>query len=317
MTPPGWLSALWPGADQAARIGHLFWLFTGISVLVYVAVVLALAWALWRPRGNDPAREGDTRRRMRLSVGAGAGVTVGLLLVLLLASIRTDRALAARPSGQPLTIRVTAHQWWWQIEYPSPQPSEHFATANELHLPVGEPVRILLAATDVIHSFWVPSLHGKKDAIPGYASEIWITPTTTGTFRGQCAEFCGPQHARMGLLVLVESREQFDAWAARQRQPAPEPATPELARGRDVFLGTQCVMCHTVRGTPSGSRVGPDLTHVGSRQTLGAVQVPTTRDALVRWIADPQGVKPGNRMPPSVLPPADLQALSAWLESLR
>lgn len=313
----GNFSALAPAAEQASHINWVFWFFTLVCAAVYVATIAALVYALRRFRGNDASREPVTERLMGWWVAGGIGTSIVLLFALLVASIGTGRALAHRPTDQPLTIKVTAQQWWWDVEYQSPQPSEQFRTANEIHLPVGVPVRIVLASRDVIHSFWVPSLHGKKDAIPGHESDVWITATRTGTFRGQCGEFCGHQHASMSLLVHVQPRDRFEAWAAAQRASARESAGDDQRRGQEVFLRAQCVMCHTVRGTSAGSRFGPDLTHVGARQTLAAATLPLTDETLRRWIVDPQGVKPGNRMPPARLPEQDIDALVAYLRSLQ
>jgi cytochrome c oxidase subunit 2 len=177
-------------------------------------------------------------------------------------------------------------------------------------------VRLVLGSADVIHSFWVPSVHGKRDLFPGRTSELMIQVDRAGTFEGRCAEFCGLQHAHMGLLLIAEPLDRFDAWRHAQRAPAREPAHPEAARGREVFLAGPCVMCHQVRGTPSGGTFGPDLTHFGSRLTLAAATRPNTRGHLAGWILDPQQMKPGNKMPANSLDPSDLQALVSYLQGL-
>jgi cytochrome c oxidase subunit 2 len=183
-------------------------------------------------------------------------------------------------------------------------------------VPVGVPVRIHGTSVDVIHSFWVPSLHGKMDLIPGRQTQIWVQADRPGVYRGQCAEFCGYQHAHMGFVVVAEPREQFDAWLDAQRAPAAEPADDEERLGRDVFVNGTCAMCHTIRGTPAASRTGPELTHVGSRATLAAGTLPNQRGHLAGWIVDPQGIKPGVRMPQNRLAPHELNALLAYLEHL-
>jgi cytochrome c oxidase subunit 2 len=214
-------------------------------------------------------------------------------------------------------VDVVGHQWWWEIVYRDSQADRMVFTANELHVPVGRPVRLVLSSRDVIHSFWVPSLHGKTDLIPGKTNEITIQADAPGTYRGQCAEFCGYQHAKMGLVVIAEDERSYRAWREAQRRSAVEPVTAEARRGREVFLSTSCVMCHTVRGTIAGATVGPDLTHVASRLTIGAGSLPFTRGHLQGWVANPQSVKPGALMPATALPSQDLQALVTWLEELK
>jgi cytochrome c oxidase subunit II len=178
-------------------------------------------------------------------------------------------------------------------------------------------VQIKAMSRDVIHSFWVPNLHGKRDLIPGQVTNFWIQADRPGVYRGQCAEFCGHQHANMAFNVVAEPMEKFEQWIRGQRQPAPEPDTPEEVRGQQTFLQGPCVMCHTVRGTSAGSRVGPELTHVASRLTIAAGTLPNTRGHLAGWVLDPQSVKPGNRMPPNGLTPNDLQNVLTYLRSLR
>jgi cytochrome c oxidase subunit 2 len=212
---------------------------------------------------------------------------------------------------------VTGYQWWWLVEYPDTLPQNRVTTANEIHVPVGEPVVLLLSTRDVIHSVWVPSLGGKKDLVPGYTQSMWFQADTAGVYRGQCAEFCGLQHAKMGLVVVAEPREQFERWLAASRRPAPPPADSLVKRGETVFMTASCVMCHAIQGTPAGSRAGPDLTHVGSRRTLGAATLDNTPDNLARWIANPQRIKPGTRMPPHEFTREEMDALVAYLRSLR
>jgi cytochrome c oxidase subunit 2 len=190
-------------------------------------------------------------------------------------------------------------------------------TANEIHIPVGKPVHIRLASRDVIHSFWVPDLHGKKDLIPGKDTDLWLRADRAGVYRGQCAEFCGWQHAHMALLVIAEPQDRFDAWLASQRQTPPPPSTPLGQRGRAVFESQACPLCHTVAGTQANGSAGPDLTHLASRRTIAAGTLPNTIGSLGGWIVDPQSTKPGNRMPAVTLHADDLQALLAYLETLR
>jgi cytochrome c oxidase subunit 2 len=212
---------------------------------------------------------------------------------------------------------VTGHQWWWDVRYDAHVPAHRVRTANEIHIPVGQPILLKLRTSDVIHSFWVPSLHGKRDLIPGQTNTLWLQADRPGTYRGQCAEFCGHQHAHMGLLVVAEPPERFAGWQERQRQPAAEPADALARRGREVFVAGPCALCHAVRGTEAAAEVAPDLTHLGSRLTIAAATLANTPGHLAGWIVDPQRLKPGSHMPPMSLAADDLQALLAYLGSLR
>lgn len=306
-------SALHPAGEHAALTGDLFNLFLWITGFFFLLVLLLLGWAILRKdRGSD------NERRLRVTVAGWAGlITIGLF-VLTLGSYFTDRSLAFAGSGQaPLKIKVTAQQWWWEIEYQSDDPSQTVITANELHLPVGRPAQIELVADDVIHSLWIPNLAGKQDLIPGRITDLTLLPRETGRFRAQCAEFCGLQHAHMALDVLVDEPAQFAAWHQKSLQPAPAPVTPEQQRGFAIVTSEHCAGCHAISGTPAFGRVGPDLTRVASRATLAAGELPNARAWLERWIADPQKIKPGNRMPRIPLSTSDLHAVSAYLETLK
>jgi cytochrome c oxidase subunit 2 len=239
-----------------------------------------------------------------------------ILFGVLFASVVTGRAVAT-PGPDTLIVEVTGNQWWWTVEYDHPDPSLRVTTANELRLPVGRAVAIHLKSNDVIHSFWVPNLHGKIDLIPGRRNTIRLRADHPGIYRGQCAEYCGLQHANMAFTVIAEAPEAFERWIVAQRQPAPEPSTPEQIRGREVVERGPCAMCHTVQGTRAGGRMGPDLTHVATRSTLAAGTVPNTPGYLAGWIADPQHLKPGTRMPSTGLSSSDLQAVLAYLGTLR
>jgi cytochrome c oxidase subunit 2 len=220
------------------------------------------------------------------------------------------------PSAPPkLTVEVTGHQWWWEVRYPDTDPERVFTTADEIRIPAGEPVEVRLIGADVIHSFWVPALMGKTDMIPGQVNRTWIEAEKPGTFRAQCAEYCGAQHARMALLVVSMPPEEFRAWRERQLAPAPEPAT-EAARTAEATFVARCGLCHTVRGTRAGGRLGPDLSHLMTRKTLAAATLPNTTGHLFGWIADPQTVKPGSRMPRIGLSGPELQAIGSFLATL-
>jgi cytochrome c oxidase subunit 2 len=308
-------SAVDAAGVQAVRIEWLWWLTFWVSVAVFVVVVGAVILAVRRGRSTDPWRPSE--RRLLIGVASATAVTVVILIGLLFANVLTGRAMISLEQRDPLVVSVAGHQWWWEVTYPHSTPSLQVTTANELHLPVGRPVRITFGSPDVIHSFWVPNLHGKMDLIPGRQTSLWLQADAPGVFRGQCAEFCGLQHAQMALTVTAESPEAFEAWLAMHRQLAPPPGTPEQRRGLQVIEQGSCAMCHTIRGTAAGARGGPDLTHVASRPFLAAGAVPNMREFLAEWIADPHHFKPGSHMPSTSLTPEDLQAVVAYLETLR
>jgi cytochrome c oxidase subunit 2 len=312
-------SALDPAGPQALEIwkdgARLLW----ICIAAYVVTMLFLLVAVARSRsdrdlGADPVRH----RRMTRVVAGGTVVTVALLLALLIGSLFSSRRLASlATSDAEVSINATGHQWWWDFEYEHPQPSKRFHSPNEIHIPVGRTVRVHLRSSDVIHSFWIPNLAGKKDLIPGHETALYLRADRPGTFRGQCAEFCGLQHSHMSFVVVAESPESYSAWAERQRASAAEPANEAQQRGREVFLRGTCAMCHAIGGTPAAARFAPDLTHVAGRRTLAAGTLPNTVGNMAGWIVNPQSVKPGNHMPANSLAAADLQDLLAYLRSLQ
>lgn len=317
-------SALSAAGPQAAHIARLWWLMFWVTTAVFLATMGFLAVAVWRSRSRDlappdvaVAEDKATHAALTRAVGMAVMATVAILFVLLIADVFTGRAVASPRSDAAVVIDITGHQWWWEAEYEDPIPSQRFKTANELHIPVGRPIVFKVTSHDVIHSFWVPNLHGKRDLIPGYTTAIWLQADKPGVYRGQCAEFCGHQHAKMALFVTAESEDEFQRWIENQRKAAPEPAGAEQARGREVFLRNDCTQCHAIRGTVAGGRVGPELTHLASRGTIAAATLPNDRGHLAGWVLDPQGVKPGNRMPPHSIPGPDFQALLTYLESLK
>jgi cytochrome c oxidase subunit 2 len=315
--------ALLPAGPQAAHILDLWRLGLGICALVFVLLAAALAWSLWRAPRAAPGSGVDLSSLHRPEPGPRRGVSAAitastlLLLFLIVASVMTDRALARLSLAGAIDVQVTASQWWWQLRYDDPVPSRSFTTANELHVPVGRPVVLTLKSSDVIHSFWAPSLHGKKDLIPGRTAQLQFRVDTPGVYRGQCAEFCGTQHSWMAFDVVAEPAADYEAWAARQREAATEPADAVQRRGRELFTRGTCVMCHAVQGTAAGAQRGPDLTHVAQRRSLGAGTLPNTPAQLKRWIRDPQAFKPGALMPASNLADDELDAVVAYLGSLR
>lgn len=318
-------SMLDPAADQASEVARLWWFFFTVCTAVFLAVIAVAGLSVWRARVHQtatppsPALAAGPRQDHGLvvSVGTAMAITVILLFTLLLRDFFTDRALRPPDAPDALTIKLTGHQWWWDVEYEDPAPHQVFNTANELHIPAGRHVQLQLQSTDVIHSFWVPSLSGKKDLVPGHPTAMWLKADRPGVYYGQCAEFCGYQHANMKLIVFVDTPEAFAAWQAAQRSPAPEPTTERQRHGRDIFLTRTCVMCHTLPGTTARSRVGPTLGGLASRRTLGAGELANTRDHLRNWIVDPQALKPGVRMPQNNLPSEDIEALLDYLETLK
>jgi cytochrome c oxidase subunit 2 len=303
-------SVLDPAAPAAATIEWLWWLMFWTCTVVFVAVMVLLVVGLVRGRGAGRVPTpplGNT-----FIVISGIILPAIVLVVLLVANLRAS--LALREPEAAMTIRVTGFQWWWEVEYP-----EYGITiANELQIPTGKPIRLELRAADVIHSFWVPRLAGKMDMIPGMDhTNLTIRASEPGVYRGQCAEFCGIQHALMALSVVALPPEQFDAWVAAHRTPPPAPADEELMRGKRVFAEAACGNCHAIAGTQFNGQIGPDLTFMGSRRTIGAGTLPNTFANLSGWISNPQPLKPGNLMPPSYLGSRDLLAVTAYLESLK
>jgi cytochrome c oxidase subunit II len=300
---------------QAQRIEGLWWVMFWVTTTVTLIVLATLAWAVVRAQRGRPDPTGD-RRLLRFVTGGGIA-TVAILFGLLIVTIVTSRAIASQHDVRALQIEVTANQWWWNVEYQHPEPEQRVRTANELHIPVGRTVGIKLLANDVIHSFWVPALHGKLDAIPGHEATLWLRADRPGIYRGQCAEYCGTQHAHMAFVVIAEPADDFERWIQAQRTTAAQPESPEEQRGLYLVQRSACVMCHTIRGTSAGGRMGPDLTHIGSRATILAATAARTPENLHRLIADPQQFKPGTRMPALRLSDDDRAAIVAYLERLR
>jgi cytochrome c oxidase subunit II len=263
----------------------------GRRSLYWIAVILVAIWAAFAPPEAH-----NQRCAGLLVIGGGAVVptlVLGIVVVYGLAPI--PALLAPAPEGS-LKIFVSGEQWWWRVRY-EPAGRDAVVLANEIRLPVGRPVQFLLESPDVIHSFWIPSLAGKIDMIPGRVTRLAVTPTKTGVFRGVCAEYCGTSHALMSFYVVVEEPEAFERWLVREAAPAAPPSTPDAARGQELFLANGCGACHMIRGTPARGVVGPDLTHIGSRLSIGAGILPNNAETLMRWIARTDHVKPAVIMP--------------------
>jgi cytochrome c oxidase subunit II len=307
-------SVLHPAGWDAAIISQFAWVLFGAGSVIFVAVMALLALSL--RRHDKPARA------MLWIGGGGIAFPVVVLTALLAWSTWRSTELAPQTSRAALTISVTAKMWWWEVRYRDPASGRDIVTANEIHIPTGQTVYLGLNSADVIHSLWVPSLAGKRDMIPGRVTGLTLRADKPGLYRGQCAEYCGAQHARMALHVVASTPEQFKAWLARQALPAAPLdqalGSPILERGRRAFVEQRCQVCHTIRGVADGQRLGPDLTHVGSRIHIGAGSLRTGRGSLQDWIADPHASKPGVFMPGSQdLDRDTLHALATYLEHLK
>ena len=315
-------SALDPAGPQAGHIAALWWFMLWVSVAVLTLVTVALLIALFRSatRNSESAvittPEPPPDRSTGIIIGICVAATGIILIVFLTASVVTGHRIAQLASDQGVTIKLTGYRWWWKVEYPNPEAAKTLTTANELHIPVGRPVLINTYSQDVIHSFWIPALHGKRDLIPGNPSAIWLQADQPGVFEGQCAEFCGFQHAHMRLVLVAEPEEKFQQWLEAQRQPSRAPENSMAQRGQEIFVSGPCALCHSIRGTDANGQVAPDLTHLAGRLKIAAGTLPNTPGHLAGWIVDSQHIKPGNAMPPTSLSADDLQALLAYLRGL-
>jgi cytochrome c oxidase subunit 2 len=318
-------SALDAAGVQAERLQDLWWMFFYVTAAVYVLVMAVLLTAVFRNKKvterTAPDVSPDEARENRIGyvVKGCVAVTIVTLFVLMVTSFRTGRALNSLAETPPaVAIKITGHQWWWEVEYQNEaDPSQNVLTANEIHVPVGQPVKLMLQSNDVIHSIWLPNFHGKKDLIPNYPTTFYFSADKPGVYWGQCAEFCGYQHAKMRFTVVAESPEDFKSWYTAQQQAPSPPADDMQKRGQQIFVSSVCAQCHTVQGTPAGGRVGPNLTHIAARPYIAAGSLQNTGDHLKQWITDPQAIKPGIRMPMNQYTDDDMQALVTYLESLK
>lgn len=305
-------SALHPAGPGADKIANLWWFLFWTCTLVFLATMALLVTGLFQKPVGDRA---VSPLGQRFILFCGIIIPTIVVVAMLIYGLRSTVNLKDARGG--LTVEVTAHQWWWDVRYPR----EKIVTANEIYIPVGEPVRIELKSVDVIHSFWVPNLSGKMDMLPDLKRTFWLRADAPGKYRGQCAEFCGVQHAWMAFWVVALPREEYDQWVADMQQPPPEPRTPEQIRGKKVFFADReaaCVNCHAVGGVGGkGAHMGPDLTHIGSRLTIGAGTLPNNHGNLAGWILDPQAIRPGNKMPRIFLKSRELPDLVEYLKILK
>jgi cytochrome c oxidase subunit 2 len=311
---PGWTvngSVFGPASPQATEIVNLFWLTIIVAVIIFAGVSGVVIYSAFAHRERPGREAARFRGNGRLEVVWTAAPTV-LLAVILTLSVQTMNRVTT-PATPPLEITVVGHQWWWELRYDG----SGVTTANELHVPVGQPILLHLQSADVIHSFWIPRLAGKTDLVPGHSFVMTFTADQEGTYEGQCSEFCGVAHAWMLLRVIAKSPADFAAWTEAQRRPATAPSDGAAIRGSDLFLSQPCLSCHAIEGTPAVATIGPNLTHMGSRATIAAGVLANTPENMALWLADPDAVKPGSLMPNFRLTPAQASDLAAYLESLR
>jgi cytochrome c oxidase subunit II len=313
--PASWAgiqSPLTPRGDQAARIADISMvLFIG-GGLIFLAVMMLLGIALFGPQ-----RMRSALGRQALVVGGGIIFPLIALSILLIYTFMAASGMVRAEEAPAARIEVIGEFWWWRVKYLDPQGNLLAETANDIRIPAGRPVEVLITSNNVIHSFWVPNLAGKSDAIPGHINRMRIQADSPGIFRGQCAEYCGVQHANMALHVIAHSVEEFQTWLAVQAQPSREPREATLQAGKQIFMQA-CAQCHTIRGTEAAGKLGPDLTHVGSRHAIAAGILPTNVGTLAGWIAGSQHIKPGNDMPSfNNLSGEGLRAVAGYLESLQ
>ncbi|MEX2571799.1 MAG: cytochrome c oxidase subunit II [Gemmatimonadota bacterium] len=310
--------ALDPRSPASSSIAQLWWVMLAIASAVSLTVVILLLVAIGRARRRERGEDVREIAGRPLVLTGGVVIPTIVLLSLLVYNFRLGASLQSAEADEigGLTIEVVGHQFWWEVRYPG----HGITTANEITIPAGEPVRFLVSSPDVIHSFWVPQLHGKIDMIPGRLHTLMAEADQPGVFRGQCAEYCGMAHALMAFWVEALQPAEFAAWVEARTAPPLEPEDAQVERGRQVFFEAECGDCHATRGAaaPAGSgSAAPDLADLATRRTIGAGTLPNTPEALARWIEDPQAVKPGARMPPTALEDAEMQALLAYLGSLR
>lgn len=298
-----------PGVQQIASLG---WIMFAGATTIFLLVAALVAYAIFAP-----PRRRTWLGKQSFIIGAGVVFPLVTLSALLLHTFAVANRIVAAETPAPLRLEVTGEMWWWRVHYFDATGAPQLATANEIHIPIGRPVEISLKSADVIHSFWVPGLSGMLDMIPGRVNKLRLTADKTGVLRGQCAEYCGAQHAKMAFYVLAQTPAEFDAWLTAQTKPAQEPRTAEQMRGRTLFAA-HCAACHVVRGTSAAGRTGPDLTHIGSRLSLGAGILNNNAGTLAGWIVASEHIKPENRMPSfSAFTGAELTALAGYLENLK
>lgn len=308
------IAVLSPAGPAAAAIAEVSWVLIGGAALLFLGTMALLGWALFRKKVS----EGSERSMLWWLAGGGLVLPLVVLTALFFYSLHRAPPWKAKPPADALVISVTGRMWWWEIRYRDPSTAATIVTANELRLPVGRPVYLGLSSIEVIHSLWIPELGGKMDMVPGRVNHLLLQASRAGVFRGQCAEFCGEAHARMALHAVAMDSAAFDTWLAGQESAAKAPASSIARAGLTVFKAQKCAACHTVRGVAAESKLGPDLTHLGSRLHLAAGTLKNQPEQMKEWLTQVHAVKPGARMPSYArLPEGDIDALVHWLGSLK
>jgi len=300
-------SMLHPAGPAASHIAWIWWFLFILCSAIFLAVILLTAIAIWTRKSTD---NNESPLGNRFIVFTGVVIPGFILLAMLVVSVRSQVVLAM-PKTE-LTVRVTGHMWWWEVEYPE----LGISTANEIHIPVDQPVRIELISADVIHSLWVPNLQGKMDLLPDKVNVTWLQAAKAGVYRGQCAEFCGVQHAFMAFEVVALPPDEFNQWKDSKKVVEKRPLTASERHGREVFFKVACHNCHAIEGTGAIGIRGPNLTHLASRRTIGAGLLKNNHGNLTGWVANPQSAKPGNLMPRTHINSTDLRSLIEFLETL-
>lgn len=303
-----------PRSPQTQDIANLFYLTLAIAAGIFLLVTILVVLASWRYRQRGEAGEPAQKygnRKLEIGWTVAPALLLAALFVLTLTTM--SKADPAVPANRQPDLVIVAHQWWWQVTYPE----SGVVTANEIHIPAGQKLLVQVESADVIHDFWVPQLARKVDAVPGKPNHIWLQADQPGLYEGTCAEYCGAQHAWMRIRVYAESQSDFDAWQAQQLQSATTPDTQLAIEGAKLFQSRTCSNCHTIAGTASGAKIGPDLTHVGGRDTLAAGVLENNPANLASWLKDPQAIKPGNNMPNLKLTAQEVNVLVAYLEELK
>jgi cytochrome c oxidase subunit 2 len=310
--PP--VSALQPGGPAAANIAELWWVMFGLGTAVFFLVTAILLYTLFIRNRNRSDQDVQPQPGKRWLVYGGVVMPSIVLAIVAVFTLRSMSVLAYADDA-PLVIEVVGRMWWWEVRYPA----YNVITANEIHIPANTRVEFHLTSAEVIHSFWVPELHGKMDLVPGQTSIFQLQADTPGVYRGICAEYCGLQHAKMHFLMIAQSPEEFNDWLIRQQQPpvAVTTLSESAQRGQQVFFEVGCATCHAISGTAAVSAFGPNLTHFASRQTLGSASLPNNRGNLAGWVVNAQSIKPGSHMPPMNIPAQDLHPLLDYLETLQ
>jgi len=308
-----------PATPYTRQVAHLWWTMLAVASVVWLAVVVAAIMASRHKRlvvEGDAPFLGEESPRTRKAIMAAFLATAGILFFFMSYDFVLGRETPQHVHRGGLDVTVQSRQWWWNFIYNDTVPGKRMVSPNELHVPVGVPVNLIIKSSDVIHSVWVPRIAGKQDAVPGYTGALTFTAETAGVYPGVCAEFCGAQHAKMRFVVIAHPKKEFDEWYTASRTPAAPPSDSTRA-GEQVFMSAACATCHAIAGTPAFGTNGPDLTHVGSRRTLASGAIPNTFDDMLRWIYNPQAIKPGTQMPAVPLSASQLQAVTSYLRSLK